>query len=100
LLLMATSRLFQLNCFACWKMPLLEIHIYTYNFLFLFCVMWYVWSKQSLFLSWLLKFPLYFSNLLNNLTILLCFVYLKFLFIAIFQTLRKYWNAQIQRIIS
>ncbi len=29
LLLMAISCLFQLNCFACWIMPLLDIYMYT-----------------------------------------------------------------------
>jgi hypothetical protein len=32
LLLMAISRLFQLNCFAYWIMPLLDIYMYTQLF--------------------------------------------------------------------
>jgi hypothetical protein len=36
LLLMATSHLFQLNCSACWKMPLLDIYMYTQLFFLTF----------------------------------------------------------------
>ncbi len=60
LLLMATSRLFQLNCFACWKMPLLEIHIYTYNF-FVFTLCYEICMIQTISLSFtIVKIPIIF----------------------------------------
>jgi hypothetical protein len=60
LLSMATSRLFQLNCFAYWKMLLLEIHIYTYNF-FVFALCYEICTIQAISLSFMIvEIPIIF----------------------------------------
>jgi hypothetical protein len=85
--------LFQLNYFACLKMPLLERYMHTHNFYTLTCVMRYVRSKQSLSFI-IVKIPMIYVKSFKQPHIFIMFCFFEKNYVHISQTLRRDWNAQ------
>jgi hypothetical protein len=70
-------------------MPLLEIHIYTYNF-FVFALCYEICMIQTISLSFMIvKIPIILFKSFKQSHILLCFAYLNFFLNTISQTLRR-----------
>jgi hypothetical protein len=94
LLLMVIGHLFQLNCFACLKILLLEIYIYTHDF-FASVLCYEICTIQEISLSFIIvKIPMIYVKFFKqpHIFIMVCFFEKKF--IPISQTLRRDWNAQ------